>query len=146
MPKRTIKLPPTERERLLKLVSLGQHPASAMRRAYILLHSDGGRTDEAIAQFLFCSEDTVRRTRVRYLSEGLDAALEDKPRPGREPALNAQQEAYLIALACSAPPAGQERWTLELLARQMISDEQVVDLSVETVRLTLKKTNSSPGL
>jgi hypothetical protein len=59
--------------------------------------------------------------------------------------LNAQQEAYLIALACRTPPAGQERWTLELLARQMISDEQVVDLSTETVRLTLKKTNSSLG-
>jgi putative transposase len=51
----------------------------------------------------------------------------------------------LIALACSTPPAGQERWTLELLARQMVSDEQVVELSTETVRLTLKKTNSSPG-
>lgn len=82
MPKRTIKLQPTERERLLKLVSQGQHPVSATRRAYILLHSDGGRTDEAIAQFLFCREDTVRRTRVRDLTEGLDAALEDQPRPG----------------------------------------------------------------
>ena len=116
MPKRTLKLPPAERERLLKLVSLGQHPASAIRRAYILLHSDGGRTDEVIAQFLFCSEDSVCRTRVRYLTEGLDAALEDKPRPGREPLLTAQQEAYLIALACSTPPAGQERWTLELFS------------------------------
>ena len=81
MPKRTIKLQPTERECLLKLVSQGLHPVSAVRRAYILLHSDGGRTDEAIAQFLLCSEDTVRRTRVRYLTEGLDAALEDQPRP-----------------------------------------------------------------
>jgi uncharacterized protein YecA (UPF0149 family) len=59
--------------------------------------------------------------------------------------LNAQQEAYLIALACSTPPTGQERWTLELLAGQMIDDEQVADISTETVRLTLKKTNSSPG-
>ena len=74
----------------------GQHPASAIRRTYILMHSDGGRTDEAIAQFLFCSEDTIRRTRVRYLTEDLDAALEDKPRPGREPVLNAQLEAMLF--------------------------------------------------
>jgi transposase len=145
MPKRTIKLQPDERERLLKLVSLGQHSASAMRRAYILRHSDGGRTDDAIAQCLFCSEDTVRRTRVRYLTEGLNAALEDKPRPGREPALNAQHEAYLIAWACSTPPAGQERWTLELLVRHMLDDEQVEEFSTETVRLTLKKTNSSLG-
>ena len=145
MPKRTINLQPAERERWLKVVSLGQHPASAIRRAYILLHRDGGRTDEAIAQFLFCSEDSGRRTRVRYLTEGLNAALADKPRPGREPVLTAQQAAYLIALACSTPPAGQERWTLELLARQLISDEQVEDISTETVRLTLKKTNSSLG-
>src|SRR5512135_1052573 len=99
MLKRTIKLQPAERERLSKLVSQGRHPVSAIRRAYILLHSDGGRTDEAIAQFLFCSEDTVLRTRVRYLTAGLDTVLENKPRPGCEPVLNAQQEAYLIALA-----------------------------------------------
>jgi transposase len=122
------------------LVRNGQIHAEIVKRAYMLLHSDAGKTDLAIAEFLFCSEDTVRRTRVRYLTEGLPAALEEKPHPGREPLLNAQQEAYLIALACSEPPAGQARWTLELLTRRMIEDEQVVELSPETVRLTLKKT------
>jgi putative transposase len=87
----------------------------------------------------------ARGTRIRYLNEGLHAALEDQPRSGREPSLNAQQEAYLIALACSDPPAGQERWTLELLAQHMVTDEQVETLSPETVRLTLKKTNSNLG-
>lgn len=145
MPKRAIHLQPPEHDTLIQLISRGQHPVSMIKRAYILLHSSAGRTDEAIAQFLLCSEDTVRRTRLRYLTEGLEASLEDQAHPGREPLLNAQQEAYLIALACSAPPAGQERWTLELLARRMVEDEQVVDLSTETVRLTLKKTNSSLG-
>jgi transposase len=145
MPKRAIHLQLHEHDTLIQLVSRGQHPVSVIKRAYILLHSSAGRPDEAIAEFLFCSEDTVRRTRLRYLSEGLEAALEDKPRPGREPVLNVQQEAYLIALTCSAPPPGQERWTLELLARRMVEDEQVVDISTETVRLTLKKTNSSLG-
>jgi transposase len=84
--------------------------------------------------------------RVRYLTEGLTAALEDKPHPGREPRLNAQQEAYLVALACSEPPSGQVRWTLELLAQRMVDDEQVVEISPETVRLTLKKTNLNLGL
>lgn len=107
----------------------------------MLLHSDAGKTDVDIADFLFCSEDTVHRTRIRYLTEGLDAALEDQPHPGRKPLLNAQQEAYLIALACTQPPAGQEHWTLELLAHQLVADEQVVAISPETVRLTLKKTN-----
>jgi len=145
MPKRAIHRQPPEHDTLIQLISRGQHPVSMVKRAYILLHSRAGRTDEAIAQFLLCSEDTVRRTRLRYLTEGLDAALEDQAHPGRESLLNAQQEAYLIALACSAPPAGQERWTLELLARRMVADEQVVDISTETVRLTLKKTNSSLG-
>lgn len=145
MSKREVHLQPPERDRLVKLVNQGYHPSTEIKRAYILLHSDNHKTDEAIAEMLFCSEDSVRRTRIRYLNEGLDAALEDKPRSGREPVLNAQQEAYLIALACSEPPAGQERWTLDLLTQRMVDDEQVETLSPETVRLTLKKTNSNLG-
>jgi transposase len=141
MQKRVVQLQPAEREKLSKLVRNGKVPADTAKHAYMLLHSDAGKTDEAIAEFLICSEDTVRRTRVRYLTEGLTAALKDQPHPGREPLLTAQQEAYLIALACSEPPAGQVRWTLELLTQQMIDDEQVVELSPETVRLTLNKTS-----
>lgn len=141
MEKRAIHLQPCEREKLSKLVRNGKIQVAVVKRAYMLLHSDAGMTDLAIPQFLFCSEDTVRRARVRYLTEGLNAALEDKPHPGSDPLLNAQQQAYLIALACSNPPAGQEHWTLELLAQRMVDDEQVVEISPETVRLTLKKTN-----
>ncbi len=146
MEKRAIHLQSDERNRLLKLIKKGHDAVNRIKRAYILLHSDAGRSDAAIAEFLLCSEDTVRRMRVRYLTEGLDAALDDEPHPGREPALNAQQEAYLIALACSNPPSGHERWTLELLTQRMLDDEQVAELSKETVRLTLKKTNSSLGV
>jgi putative transposase len=145
MSKRQIQLKPAERDELIKIVSTGYHPATEIKRAYMLLHSQDGLTDEAIAKILFCSDDSVRRARIRFLNEGLKAALEDKSRPGREPVLNAQQEAYLIALACSEPPAGQEHWTLELLASHMVTDEQVETLSPETVRLTLKKTNSNLG-
>jgi transposase len=145
MQKRAIHLQPSERDRLIGLVSKGHNQAHVIKRAYMLLHSDAGFKDETIAQLLFASEDSVRRVRIRYLNESLDAALEDRPRPGREPALNAQQEAYLIALACSEPPTGQDRWTLELLTQRMVDDEQVEQLSPETVRLTLKKTNSNLG-
>jgi transposase len=145
MEKRAIHLQPAERDKLSRLVRNGKIEAAIVKRAYMLLHSDAGMTDEAIAQFLFCSEDTVRRTRVRSLTEGLNAALEDKPHPGQASLLNAQQEAYLIALACSDPPSGRERWTLELLAQRLVADEQVAEISTETVRLTLKKTNSSLG-
>ncbi len=141
MQKRVVQLQPAEREKLSKLVRNGKIPADTVKHAYMLLHSAAGKTDAAIAEFLLCSEDTVRRTRVRYLTEGLTAALEDQPHPGREPLLNPQQEAYLLALACSDPPAGQVHWTLELLAQRMVDDQQVVELSPETVRLTLKKTN-----
>ena len=146
MGKRAIHLEPAEREKLSKLVRNGKIQADVVKRAYMLLHSDASKTDVTIAEFLFCSEDTVRRTRVRYLTEGLAAALEDKPHPGREPLLNAQQEAYLIALACTEPPEGEARWTLELLAQRLVADEQVVEVSPETVRLTLKKTNLNLGL
>lgn len=145
MQKREVHLKPEERDRLIELVSKGYHPANEIKRAYMLLYSNDGLTDEAIRKLLFCSEDSVRRTRIRYLNEGLSAALEDQPRSGREPSLNAQQEAYLIALACSDPPNGHEHWTLELLTQRMLDDEQVETLSPETVRLTLKKTNSNPG-
>lgn len=145
MEKRAIHLQPAEREKLSKLVCNGKVQADVVKRAYMLLHSDAGTSDVAIAAFLLCSEDTVRRARVRYLTEGLNAALEDKPHPGQASLLNAQQEAYLIALACSDPPAGRERWTLELLAQRLIADEQVAEISSETVRLTLKKTNLNLG-
>ena len=135
MQKCAIHLQPAERAKLSKLVRNGKISATIVKRAYMLLHSDRGMTDEALAQFLLCSEDTVRRARVRYLTDGLSAALEDQPHPGRAASLNAHQEAYLIALACSEPPAGQERWTLELLTQQMITDEQVVELSPETVQI-----------
>ncbi len=145
MQKRAIQLQPLERDKLSKLVRNGKVPADVVKHAYMLLHSDAGKTDGAIAEFLFCSEDTVRRTRVHYLTEGLQAALEDQPHPGRAPVLNGQQEAYRVAVACSEPPPGQVRWTLDLLAQRMVDDEQVVELSPETVRLTLKKTNSNLG-
>lgn len=145
MEKRAIHLLPTEREKLSKLVRNGKIQADVVKRAYMLLHSDTGLTDGAIAEFLFCNADTVRRVRIRYLTEGLEAALADKPHPGRESSLNAHQEAYLIALACSDPPAGQVRWTLELLAQRLIAEEQVATISPETVRLTLKKTNLNLG-
>lgn len=145
MEKRVIQLQPAEREKLSKLVRSGKVQAGIVKRAYMLLHSDAGMSDVAIAAFLFCSEDTVRRARVRYLTDGLHAALEDKPHPGQAPLLNAQQEAYLLALACSTPPAGRERWTLELLAQRLVDDEQIAEISTETVRLTLKKTNLNLG-
>ena len=116
-----------------------------IQRAHILLKSDEDKTDEQIAELLYISDDTVARTRQRFCEEGLDAALMDKAHPGSESKLDDGQEAYLVALACSDAPEGRHRWTLELLAKQLVEDGIVESISSETVRLVLKKTNSNPG-
>jgi len=145
MKKYVVKLTPKERKRLLAVVNKGKNKASVIRRAHILLKSDEGQTDQTIADMLYISEDTVSRTRQRFCDDGLAAALADKPCPPREPKLDTKQEAYLIALACSDPPAGQAKWTMELLAQQLVTDGMVDTIAPDTVRLVLKKTNLSPG-
>ena len=145
MEKHAIKLTCKERDKLVAIVSKGRNKASYIQRAHILLKSDEGKTDSEISQWLYVSEQTIRRVRLRFCEDGLDAALEDKARPKREGALNERQQAYLVALACSNPPSGRERWTVELLTAQLLADGVVSTVSPETVRLVLEKTNSSPG-
>lgn len=139
--KHVVTLTPKERKRLLAMVRQGKNKAAVIQRAHILLKSDEGKTDREISEWLYISEQTVRRTRVRYAEGGVGEALEDKPHPGREPKLDDTQTAYLVALACSAPPDGQAQWTMELLAEQLVTDGIVERISPETVRLVLKKTN-----
>jgi transposase len=143
--KHVINLTPKERRRCLAIVSKGRNKASVIRRAHILLKSDEGKTDREISDLLYVSEETVRRIRVRFCAEGLIKALEDKPHPPPDPALDDEQEAYLIALACSAPPAGRKRWTAELLAQQLIDEEVVDTVSPTTIRTVLKKTSLNLG-
>jgi len=145
MTKHEIKLTPKERKRLMSIVTKGVNKAAVIRRAHILLKSDEGKTDAEISGLLYVSEDTVRNTRVRFCQEGLAAAVEDKAHPPRENKLNDQQEAYLVAVACSAPPSGRERWTMDLLAQRLMADGVVNSISPETVRLFLKKRGLSLG-
>ena len=138
-----VQLSPQERKKLKAVVSKGRNKAAVIRRAHILLKTDEGKTDTEISQALYVSEQTVRRTRIRYCEEALQNALEDKSHP--QPKLDEAKEAYLIVLACSKAPAGRKRWTLELLAKQLITDGIVEYIVPETVRLALKKTVSYPG-
>ena len=94
---------------------------------------------------LLVNAATVARARKRYVEEGLEAAINDRPWPGRERKLDGRQEAHLIAFACSAAPEGHTHWTLQLLADQVVELEFAESISLETVRQILKKTNSSPG-
>ena len=143
--KHVVKLTPKERKKLLGVVRQGKNRAAVIQRAHMLLKSDEGKTDEEISELLYLSEQTVRRIRIKFCEWGLDGALEDRPHPPPERKLDEAQSTYLMALACSDPPAGQAKWTMELLAKRLVDDGIVERISPETVRLSLKKTNSSPG-
>lgn len=140
-----------QRAHLRTLVGSGVAPARMLTRARILLkadHGEGGAgwSDAAIAGALDVHPATVLRVRRQFVSDGLSATLERK-RPDRvyERRLDGSQEAHLVALVCSAPPDGQMRWTLRLLAAELVQLEVVAAISYETVRQTLKKTISSRG-
>ncbi len=97
-------------------MSAGKCVARKLKRAQILLAADAGFSDEAIERTIGVGSSTVYRTKRRFVECGLEAALSEEPRPGAERKLTGKEEALLIATACSTPPAGRSRWTLELLA------------------------------
>jgi transposase len=140
-----------ERARLHTLIGRGTAPARALTHARILLKANQGEagpgwTDRAIATALEVHHTTVARVRQQYAAAGLDAAV-DRKAPEREyrRKLDGEQEAHLVALACSAPPEGRKRWTLRLLADRLVQLEVIESVSYETVRQALKQTASSRG-
>jgi transposase len=140
-----VKLAESERSRLNEVSHRGKPSVRTVKRALALLKADEGLRDREIADVLLVNAATVARARKRYVEEGLEAAINDRPRPGQERKLDGKQEAHLIAIACSAAPAGHTHWTLQLLADQVVELEFADSISLETVRQMLKKTNSSPG-
>ncbi len=146
-----VRLAAEERAYLGDLLSKGKAAARTLTHARILLKVDEGEagprlSDEAIAEALDISRSTVERVRIRCVEEGFEAAL--RPRPSRQlhpRKLDGAQEAHLIAVACSPAPKGRVRWSLRLLADKLVELEIVDAISYETVRQTLKKTNSSRG-
>lgn len=143
--KYVVELTPEERAELRALLQGGKARVRRLNRARVLLLADEGRTDEEIARALHLGKSTVERTRKRLVEEGLEAALSERPRPGKARKLNGKQEALLVALACSDPPEGRSRWTMQLLADRLVELRVVDSITDETVRRTLKKTTSNPG-
>ncbi len=143
--KYVVDLTEAERAELLALIRKGMAVARCITRAHILLLAAEDQTDQAIAQALHVGRATVERTRRRFVAGNLTRALHDDPRPGGKRKLDSKQEAFLAALACSAPPAGRDHWTMQLLADELIRMERVSAISDETVRRVLKKTISNPG-
>src|SRR4051794_21884592 len=127
------------------MIARGKADARKLAHARVLLQADASEggpngTDTRIAEAVRVSVRTIERVRQRFVEEGLEAALRPRPSPrvyARK--LDGEQEAKLVALACSGPPEGRKRWTLRLLAERMVELEIVSELSHETVRQTLKK-------
>jgi len=152
MKKYKVTLTAEERKSLQELIATGKAASKKLLHARILLKADASLQgpawmDARIADAFEVSTRTVERLRERFVEQGLEAALGRKKqdRPSRERLLDGQAEARLIALACSTPPPGRARWTLRLLADRLVQLDIVDTVSTETVRRTLKKTNSSPG-
>jgi transposase len=146
MPKKyLVKLSTQQRSQLYALIQKGNAPARTIRRAHTLRLADEEQPAALIAAALHASAVTVAQTCKRYLTEGLEAALDDRPRPGARRNLDGRQETQLIALAGSAPPLGRERWSLRLLADRAVELGRAEALSSATVRRVLKKTRSSHG-
>jgi transposase len=143
--KYVVDLTEAERDSLRQLVRRGKARVRRVNRARILLLADRDRTDEQIAQALQLGRATVERTRKRFVEEGLEPALSERHRPGKARLLTGKQEAFLVALACTDPPEGRTRWTMQLLADRLIELKVVESITDETVRRLLKKTTSSPG-
>lgn len=146
-----VTLIPEQQQQLDRMIASNKTSIRQRTHARILRAADthqpnGGSTDAEIAQRTRASLSTIARVRHRFVEGGLEAALYHKKQPNRKPrALDGEGEAHLIAMACAAPPDGHKRWTLRLLQDKMIERGYTDSVSHETVRQTLKKTNSSRG-
>ena len=125
--------------------SKGMHPAREVNRAHVLLALDSGVGDATICQVLGLGRTALWRTRAAYRQGGLEYALHDAARPGQPRKYQTNQEAEVVALACSAPPSGRKRWTIRLLTGAARERPGLVNVNRETVRQMLKKTTASPG-
>ena len=133
-----------ERTELRALLSGGKHASRKLKRAQVLLAADAGASDEEIARSVGVGGSTVYRTKRRFVEGNLERALSEEPRPGAKRKLTGKEEALLVATACTSPPEGRARWTLELLAGAMVKLTEHKSLSHETVRRRLADNDLKP--
>lgn len=139
-----VDLSQSEHDDLRALLSGGHHPARKLKRAQILLAADAGASDAEIAARVVVGGSTVYRTKRRFVEGNLDLALAEEPRAGAARKLTGKEEALLVATACSDPPAGRARWTLELLSDALVKLTEHDSLSRETVRRRLAENDLKP--
>jgi transposase len=140
-----VELSQQERDQLNTMLGGGKHAARKLKRAQILLAADAGETDAAIAANVSVGLSTVYRVKRCFVLGNLEAALAEAPRAGAERKLTGKQQALLVATACTKPPAGRRRWTLELLAGEMVRLTDHTALSREAVRRCLAENDLKPA-
>ena len=147
--KYNVELSDEERQELETLIRAGNAPARTQTRVRILLLSDRNqakpKTGKVIASALLCALPTVTNIRRKFSEGGIPKALYDRPRPGQAPKITGEIEAQLITLACSLPPEGKARWTLQLLADKLVELKLLDSISDVAVMKKLKKMNLSLG-
>lgn len=147
MIKYKITLTKSEHEQLIDIINKGVHSSQLYRTAYVLLNCDEGKygeklTGKEISRVLKISMRMIDRIKQRFVEEGFEACIERKPMSNpRLPKVDGDTEAHLIALSCSKAPEGFVRWSLRMLADKMIELKHVDNISHETIRKALKKTN-----
>ena len=133
-----------DRERVRGLLRKGQTSARVIRRAQILAMLDDGHGSNEVAELLGMSGTTVRRVGFRYLEEGLDSSLRERHRPGQARLLKEKEEARIIAMVCSTPPEGRARWTVRLVAEEVVRRNLAPRVGRETIRVLLKSHDLKP--
>jgi transposase len=139
-----VELSQAERDELQALLSGGKHAVRKIKRAQVLLAADAGASDEEIETSVGVGGSTVYRTKRRFVLGNLDLALREDPRPGAERKLSGKEEALLVATACSSPPEGRARWTLDLLAGEMVRLTEHDNISRDTIRRRLAENELKP--
>ena len=142
MKKHIVRLPDQVRQMLRKMVQSGTRPAQVVRRCQVLLKSDEGCTDGEIAEHVGCSDRTVRTLRKQFCGGGVEQAIYDSPRSGRPATFTERQR--VVALACTDPPQGRQRWTLELLCEHAVKQGVVESVGKSEVALWLKEHDLKP--
>lgn len=139
-----VELNEAERQQLCQLLAGGVGRSRQLKRAQILLACDRGLLEAEIAQTIGCGTATIYRLKKCFVEEGLEAALSEAPRPGTERKLTGREEALLVAVACSKPPLGRARWTMQLLADEFVQLVEHESISRETVRRRLAENDIKP--
>ena len=139
-----VRLEKKDREKISGMLSKGRESARVLRRALILQQLDQGQRVGQVAENLSVAGKTVRAISRRYATEGLESALHEKPRPGKQRALNLTQSQRIIAMVCGPAPEGQARWSVRLIAEEAVKRKLVPQVGRETIRILLQSHQLKP--